>query len=82
MNKLFRPYLVKFMVVYLNDVVVYNNTLRMDEVKVKTIHEWQVPTKVFELHSFLGFVDYYRRFMKGYSSRVAPLMDLLKKNMG
>ncbi|KAJ4967018.1 hypothetical protein NE237_018867 [Protea cynaroides] len=55
-------------------------TLAMDDNKVRVIKEWGVPTKVTELRSFLGLVNYYRRFIKGYSARAAPLMDLLKKN--
>ncbi|KAL5753956.1 hypothetical protein ACOSP7_022176 [Xanthoceras sorbifolium] len=52
----------------------------MDETKIKAICEWDPPTKVPELRSFLGLVNYYRRFIKGYSARAAPLTDLLKKN--
>ncbi|KAL5758776.1 hypothetical protein ACOSP7_021387 [Xanthoceras sorbifolium] len=52
----------------------------MDEGKIKAICEWDPPTKVPELRSFLGLVNYYRRFIKGYSARAAPLTDLLKKN--
>ena len=54
--------------------------LMMDVSKVKAIQEWEPPTKVPQLRSFLGLVNYYRRFIKGYSARVAPLTDLLKKN--
>ncbi|KAL5556914.1 hypothetical protein UlMin_039150 [Ulmus minor] len=54
--------------------------LMMDNAKVKAIQEWEPPTKVPELRSFLGLVNYYRRFIKSYSARAAPLTDLLKKN--
>lgn len=54
--------------------------LRMDKEKVRAIAEWEEPTKVAELRSFLGLVNYYRRFIKGYSGRAAPLTDLLKKD--
>nr|GFA75645.1 hypothetical protein [Tanacetum cinerariifolium] len=33
-----------------------------------------------ELRSFLGLVNYYRRFIMGYSAISSPLMDILKKN--
>lgn len=42
--------------------------LMMDEDKVRAIQEWETPTKVTELKSFLG-LDYYWRFVKGYSTR-------------
>ncbi|KAL0294095.1 UNVERIFIED_CONTAM: hypothetical protein Scaly_2991500 [Sesamum calycinum] len=54
--------------------------LRMDKSKVQAIQDWEPPRKVSEQRSFLGLVNYYRRFIKGYSSMAAPLTDLLKKN--
>ena len=124
MNKVLAPFLDRFVVVYLDDIVIYSKTLeehvghlrqvfqtlrenelyvkkekcsfaqeevtflghvisggklRMDKTKVQAIQEWEAPTKVTELRSFLGLVNYYRRFIKGYSSIAAPLTDLLKK---
>ncbi|KAI5678652.1 hypothetical protein M9H77_09602 [Catharanthus roseus] len=52
----------------------------MEDTKVQAIQRWEPPTKVHELRSFLGLLNYYRRFIKGYSARAAPLTDLLKKN--
>lgn len=34
--------------------------IRMDEEKVRAIQEWQAPTKMTELCSFLELVNYYR----------------------
>ena len=48
---------------------------------IRAIEEWQAPTKVSELRSFLGLVNYYRRFIVSYSRRVAPLKNLLKKDV-
>ena len=54
--------------------------LMMDVSKVKAIQEWDPPTKVPQLRSFLGLVNYCQRFIKGYSARAAPLTNFLKKN--
>lgn len=52
----------------------------MENSNVKAILEWEPPNKAPKLWSFLGLVNYYHRFMKGYLAKVAPLTDLLKKN--
>nr|GEW28756.1 hypothetical protein [Tanacetum cinerariifolium] len=54
--------------------------LMMDDAKIEAIQEWEPPTKVTELRSFLGLVNYYQRFIMGYSAIASPLMDLLRKN--
>ena len=51
----------------------------MDERKVKAIIDWPPPSKVAELWSFLGLATYYRNFIQGYSKKVAPLTNVLKK---
>lgn len=52
----------------------------MDPEKVKAISEWLPPKNVQELQVFLGFVNFYRRFIKDYSKICSPLTALLKKN--
>ena len=52
----------------------------MKEAKFQAIQDWEAPTKVTELRSFLGLANYYRRSVSGYSAKVAPLTELLKKN--
>ena len=54
--------------------------LMMDDSKVKAIQECDPPTKAPQLRSVLGLVNYYWWFSKGYSTRLAPLIELLKKN--
>ena len=119
MNKVLEPFLNHFMVVYLDDIVVYSQTMdehvehlrqvfqalrsnelyvkkgkcsfaqeevmflgliigrgkiRMDQAKIQAILEWEPPTKVTEVRSFLGLVNYYRRFIKSYSTIAASLI--------
>lgn len=49
--------------------------------KVKSIVNAKKPENVSELKSFLGLVNYYRVFIKNASSILAPLHDLLQKNV-
>ena len=62
--------------------VVERGRIRMDLDKVKAIQEWQAPTGISELRSFLSLANYYRRFVEGYSRIATPLTELLKKNNG
>ena len=47
--------------------------LRMDPAKVATILEWPEPRNVKDIQSFLGFANFYRRFINGYSKMIQPL---------
>ncbi|RVW19884.1 RNA-directed DNA polymerase-like [Vitis vinifera] len=71
MNKIFHPYLDKFMVVYFDDIVIYSNTLkkhvehlrkvftilRQNELYVKAIQEWDSPTKGMGVGQKQAFED-------------------------
>ena len=59
--------------------IVGGGKIRMDKSKVRAISEWEPPTKVAELRSFLGLANYYRRFVEGYSRITTSLTDMLKK---
>ncbi len=48
----------------------------MDPIKVAGIAEWPAPTKKQELQSFLGFTNFYRKFIKNYSKVVKALTAL------
>ncbi|KAK3563945.1 hypothetical protein QTP86_006273 [Hemibagrus guttatus] len=52
--------------------------IRMDEGKVAAIRDWPTPTTVKELQRFLGFANFYRRFIWNYSSIDNPLTSLLR----
>jgi RNase H-like domain found in reverse transcriptase/Reverse transcriptase (RNA-dependent DNA polymerase)/Integrase zinc binding domain/Chromo (CHRromatin Organisation MOdifier) domain/Retroviral aspartyl protease len=126
MNDIFREYLDRFMVVYLDDILIFSEdqeshdhhvqlvltTLRqhqlfaklekcsfdtsyveflgycissegvsMDSSKIKTVVDWASPSSVKEVQRFLGFANFYRRFIKNYSAVVSPLTNLTKKNI-
>ena len=53
----------------------------MDPKKIEVVVKWKPPRNVTEVRSFLGLAGYYRRFVKGFSMIVAPMMRLLQKNV-
>ncbi|KAK3507794.1 hypothetical protein QTP70_000406 [Hemibagrus guttatus] len=55
-----------------------NNGIQMDEGKVTAVRDWPAPATVKELQRFLGFANFYRRFISNYSSIADPLTNLLR----
>ncbi|PNH26348.1 hypothetical protein BJF96_g10337 [Verticillium dahliae] len=55
--------------------------IRMEKSKVAAIREWPTPKNVKDVRAFLGFVNFYRRFLKGYSKTANPLTNLTVKEI-
>ena len=52
----------------------------MDPVKVKAVKNWPIPRNVRDVRAFLGFANFYRRFVKDFAALARPLNDLTRKN--
>ena len=61
-------------------VVISHNSVNMDPAKVTGVSKWPAPTNRKEVQSFLGFVNFYWRFIEGFSHIARPLFDLTKSN--
>ena len=57
-------------------LVILENEVTMDPIKVARVHEWPVPRNCKEVQSFLGFVNFYHRFIRDFSGITHPLFDL------
>ena len=53
--------------------------IRMDPEKVKAIIECPEPKNLKEVQAFLGFANFYQKFIQGYLKVVTPLITLIKK---
>ncbi|GMH05046.1 hypothetical protein Nepgr_006886 [Nepenthes gracilis] len=125
MNRIFNHTLGKFVIVFINDILVYSKSHEEHEVhlrttlqilrehqlfaklkkcefwleevgflghviskegifvdpkKVEAVVNWNRPTSVTEVRSFLGLAGYYRRFVENFSQIALPLTQLTKKD--
>jgi hypothetical protein len=124
MNSVFMPELDKFVVVFIDDILVYSKNMEEHEEHICIVLQWlqehqlyakfskcefwivevpflghvislegitvvprkvqdvldsKPPTSVTQVHSFLGLVGYYRRFIPNFSKITKPITELLKK---
>ena len=61
-------------------LVISEGTVHMDEVKVKAIAEWPAPKNLHKLRGFLGFANFYCRFIKDFARTAHPLNNMTKKD--
>ena len=59
--------------------IISPDRISMDPEKIEAIAEWPRPESVKDIQSFLGFANFYRKFVKGYSQITAPLTEATKK---
>ncbi|XP_035994550.1 uncharacterized protein LOC118563564 [Fundulus heteroclitus] len=57
-------------------LILEGGRVRSDPEKIKAVLEWPVPETRKQLQRFLGFANFYRRFIRGYSQIAAPLHSL------
>jgi RNase H-like domain found in reverse transcriptase/Reverse transcriptase (RNA-dependent DNA polymerase) len=122
-NDVFRDYVDKFMLVYLDDVLIFSRSaeehkervelvlkrlrdeklfaklspcefnkpsvtflghvvgqegLSMERKEVQCVLQWPRPTTKLQVPSILGFANYYRRFIKGFSQIAAPISNITR----
>jgi hypothetical protein len=66
---------------FLGYIVTVGKGLSMNPEKVRAITEWKAPNTVKQLQSFLGFANFYRRFILHYSKLIKPLSRLISKDV-
>lgn len=49
--------------------------------KIKAVQEWPIPRSKSDLKSFLGLLNYYRKYIANFSMKAYPLIQLTRKNM-
>src|SRR6476620_5016069 len=126
MNSIFHPFLRRFVVVYLDDILIYSKSaeehkvhvrqvlellrsnrfyvckskssfaseetkflghivsakgIRPDPKKVAAVQDWPVLQNVHDVRSFLGLVNYFRKFIEHFASLAEPLTNLTRSKV-
>ena len=61
--------------------IVRINKIKINPGKIQKILDWSKPRNLKNLQGFLGFGNFNRRFISGYSLIILSLMELIKKNI-
>jgi len=61
-------------------LVISENTVAMDPIKVAGVREWPTPESRTDVQAFVGFVNFYRRFIQDFSTIARPFFDLTRSD--
>ena len=56
--------------------IIVKDSLQMDPAKASAVTSWATPETRKQLQQFMGFANFYRRFIQGFSSIASPLSAL------
>jgi hypothetical protein len=62
-------------------VIISHNKVEMDPVKIAGVADWPTPSNKKEVRFFVGFINFYRRFISGFSHHAHALFDLTMKDL-
>ncbi|KAG0161705.1 hypothetical protein PDIDSM_4973 [Penicillium digitatum] len=62
-------------------IIIGEDGIRMDPDKIETIVNWKTPTCLTDVQAFIGFGNFYRRFIRDFLKVIAPLVRLTKKDV-
>ena len=58
--------------------IVLAQGVKMKDKRIEAVKNWPEQTSVKDIQVFIGFANFYRRFIRGFSRIAAPLTSLLK----
>ena len=63
------------------ELIIITEGVKMNSAKVSIIVNWLILMNIKDVQSFLSFVNFYQRFIYGYSKLASPLTCLIKKDV-
>ena len=62
------------------EYVVGKERVSTDPKKTQAVRDWNPPKTFKQLQAFLGFINFYRKFIRGAAEKSLPLTELTKKD--
>jgi hypothetical protein len=62
-------------------IIISHKKVEMDLVKIAGVADWLTPSNKKEVRSFIGFINFYQRFIPGFSHHAHTLFDLTMKDV-
>ncbi|XP_062843452.1 interferon-induced very large GTPase 1-like [Trichomycterus rosablanca] len=62
------------------EFIIREGQIQIDPSKTQAVWDWPTPSSIKEVQRFLGFANFYRRFIRGFSFIAAPISALTKKS--
>jgi hypothetical protein len=59
--------------------IISEEGITVDPKNIEAIKGWKTPKNVTKIISFMGLVEYYRRFIAGFSRIAHPITSLQRK---
>ena len=63
------------------EVIIESNGIEIEKEKVDGVLSWPEPKNMKDVRKFLGFTNYYRRFIKDFTQVARPMNILMRKNV-
>jgi hypothetical protein len=63
------------------EFTIFLQGIKMEENKLSTILDWPYPQNLKELGRFLGYLNFYRKFIRGFLDVAAPLTSLTQSSV-
>ena len=61
--------------------IIITDEIQMNLVEIKAILEWSMSKSIKKMQSFIELINYYRKFIKNYSTNIAVLTNITKKKL-
>nr|GEX34712.1 putative reverse transcriptase domain-containing protein [Tanacetum cinerariifolium] len=97
MNRVYKPYFDKFVIVFIDDILIYSKDEKehkehLKEIlellkkrhprrSIESIKDWASPKTPTEIRQFLGLAGYYRRFIEGFLKIAKSMTKLTQKGI-